>query len=102
MCFRGSANSNAKTSESKVRKLMALYMTGRWSIHRLAIKEGLSRTEVRDILTRRYWRHVPPPDGYVPPRPGRKSPRPPTAAGTTGHGTSPPATVACDGTARGR
>jgi hypothetical protein len=83
MCFRGSANSNHKMSEYRVRRMMALWMTGRWSIRRLAIKEGISRTEVRNILTRRYWRHVPPPDGYVPPQPGRKTLRTPTAADAT-------------------
>ena len=51
--YRGSVNANAKLTEYRVYKIMLLWMTGRWTPHRLSIKERISRTEIRNILARR-------------------------------------------------
>lgn len=63
--YRGSANSNARLTEYRAFKIMALYATGDWSQRRLANRERVSKTCVFNIVNRRNWRHVRPPQDYT-------------------------------------
>jgi hypothetical protein len=56
-CLRGSANPLAKLTDSAVREMRSLHAEG-VSQRRLAVRFGVSKSTVNDVLQRHKWAHV--------------------------------------------
>ena len=55
---RGENALNHKIKEADVRQIRRLYETGRYSTTAIADHYPISRQSVRDIVTRRTWKHI--------------------------------------------
>lgn len=55
---RGSTNGMSKLTEANVHAIRSAYAAGGTSHSKLALVYGVSREQVRDIVNRKYWRHI--------------------------------------------
>ena len=55
---RGEQSHHAKLTERAVREIREQYATGQWSLQRLAVHFGVSRTLIRKVVIRETWRHI--------------------------------------------
>lgn len=55
---RGSAQTNAKLTEKQVREIRKRYAAGGISQYALADEYGVSQPTIKDLICRRFWKHV--------------------------------------------
>ena len=57
---KGSKNSQSKLTEDKVREILSLDATGKFSYRELGLRFGVGKTTIGHIVNRRSWKHLEP------------------------------------------
>jgi hypothetical protein len=55
---KGESHYRAKLTEDDVREIRRLYATGNFSYQELALKFGVVKTTIIDIVRRKTWKHI--------------------------------------------
>ncbi len=55
---KGTENGKAKLTEENVLRIRELYSTGNYYQRELAVKYKVSRSQIKEIVNRKQWRHI--------------------------------------------